>query len=201
MNVIEVALAVEDVVAEALVSAVISQAQLPIAIGSVLQKRGVTYLRSRADSLNASANGGVKIILLADADCPTCPVRLAQEWFPGGRHSNLAFRFSVHAAEAWVLADPAGLSNFAGINARSIPVDPDLIADPKRALVTLARRARREFREMVVPSEGVNVPVGVGYNAAVTHFIRQEWSLSRASAISSSLRSFQRRLERLSTSG
>lgn len=193
----DVTLAVEDSVAEALVLTAIEQSGLRLSVGSVLQKKGITYLRSRAASLNAAANGGVSVILLADADSPTCPVELANAWFPNGRHSNLAFRFSVHAAEAWVLADAVGLDRHAGINSASVPEAPDDILDPKRALVASARYARRAFRDIVVPAPRSVIPVGPAYNPAVTRFIREDWRLERALERSPSLQSFLDRITRL----
>lgn len=195
---IPVTLAVEDAIGEALVHRVILQRQLPLAIEQVLQQRGISYLRSRADSLNKAAHGGVKSIILADSDSSVCPVTLANAWFPNGRHDNLAFRFCVHEGESWILADVDGFSDYLGISHARIPNRPDEVVDAKSELVALARRSPRgSIRAALVPSPGSVVLVGPSYNSALTQFIRLHWSFERAVQRSPSLSDFSARLDRL----
>jgi hypothetical protein len=194
---IPVVVAVEDDLAEALVLAAITQSELPFSVESVLQKKGITYLRARADSLNRAAFGGTRVIMVADSDSDKCPVKLAQKWFPLGKHPNLAFRFSVRAAEAWILADAEGFCTYSGIKEVHLPTNPDEVADPKRTLVDIARRAKRSFRDLVVPAEKSVVPVGVGYNATLTNFVETRWSLERAAQRSLSIREFVSRIRKL----
>lgn len=195
---IPVTLAVEDVVAEALVHRIIVEEALPLQIEQTLQQKGITYLRSRAQSLNRAAFGGIKSIMLADADSPACPVGLAAAWFPDGKHPNLAFRFAVREAESWIVADATGLAQFLGISISRVPLEPDALHDPKRAIVDLARRSpRRELRSLIAPANQSIVQVGPGYNACMTRFIRSGWSAGRAATGSPSLAQFMVRLARL----
>jgi hypothetical protein len=72
-----------------------------------------------------------------------------------------------------------------------VPADPDVLDDPKQALVNLARASRKaRIREMFVPKIGVSSVVGRGYVEGFAEFIGSSWSLDSAIQNSASLARF-----------
>ena|SRR5215831_11734177 len=83
-----------------------------------------------------------------------------------------------------------------GIPAQRISTKPDLLADPKRYLVDLARNSSRaEIRASIVPRPGSGRAVGPSYNAKMIDFVTAgRWRINTARYSSASL---QRTLDRL----
>jgi hypothetical protein len=79
-----------------------------------------------------------------------------------------------------------------------LPADPDRLDDPKRELVSLARRSRRRFiRDDLVPREGSGRSVGPLYTARMTEFVEDRtagWQPDQALRVSDSLARCIRRL-------
>ncbi|MCB1524511.1 MAG: hypothetical protein KDJ20_08180 [Hyphomicrobiales bacterium] len=135
---------------------------------------------------------------MTDMDNWECPPTLKVDWF--GEESlaqNVLFRVAVREVEAWLLADRLGLAAFLGVNVNSIERGCDLIQDPKRHLLAVARRARREIREDLLPPRNSVATQGFGYNQRLSEFVLEHWSPSAAVTESPSLERAVRRIREL----
>jgi hypothetical protein len=140
----------------------------------------------------------IPLLLLTDLDQLICAPALVGSWIgninilPG---PNFIFRVAVKEVESWVLADEIGCKSYFGFKA--VPKNPDTLADPKRTLLNLAAKAKREIRENLIVTRGAIAAQGVGYNAVLTNFVEQTWDPDRAILNSPSLRKACDRLRSL----
>lgn len=164
------------------------------AVGTAYRRGGFGYLRRTIHGWNTAARG-IPFIVLTDLDTYPCPPELINEWLPYGKHPNLLFRIAVREVEAWLLADPANLSQFLNVRRTLIPTPPDAIVDAKAALVGVASRSRSKvIRESIVPKPGSTAKQGPDYNGRLGTFVREHWNVDVAKANSDSL---SRTLDRL----
>src|SRR5688500_2451144 len=107
----------------------------------------------------------------------------------------------VREVEAWLLADQDHLAAFLGVARSRVPANPEGLADPKRAMVDLARRSRRrDIQEDMVPRPNSGRIVGPGYTARMIEFITDRqggWRPDVAAGSSDSLRRCLNHLSRL----
>lgn len=189
-------LAVEDLVAEVLVSRMIEFSVPGAAAGfTPLAKKGKTYLRAKATALNRAAQQ-CTVVLVADLDnLQVCLVEEVGNWFPNGQSARMFFAIAVVEIESWVLADRPGISSFLGVPEHRIPINTDLIGDPKQHLVNLARKSRsKSLKADLVPVPGSTAQVGPAYNSRISDFIERLWDPVRAQQSSRSLNRALRRL-------
>ena len=190
-------LAVEDAVSEAVGKKLIAVTFGPHVNVSTLSKGGNGYLRSKLLNF-IQLSSTLPVFLLTDLDDCECAPALRQKWMnekpiPPG----LLFRVAVREVESWLLSDRAGLAAFLGVSENRIPLNPDLEKDPKATLINLAKRARREIREDIVPSKGSVSLVGLGYNKRLVSFVEDRWNLAEALTGSNSLSRAHRQLQKL----
>jgi len=187
-------LGVEDELSEHLLRVVLRQANRNYLIGSVYGKRGNGYLRRNLAAFNNAAAGSTHLIL-ADLDLTPCPPRLIEEWFEcsiaeyrNHCHRNLIFRIAVREIEAWVIADRTAFAHFLGINCSLIPLNTEMISDPKLELLKLVRLSRyRSIKDDILPREGDRRHIGPNYNGRLSAFLRDSWQVNRARRHSASL--------------
>jgi hypothetical protein len=130
----------------------------------------------------------------ADAGCAP-PLRAV--WLPQPA-PMMCFRVAVRAVEAWLLADREQLARFLGIAASRVPLAPETVLDPKRALVDLAARSRRRaIREDMVPRSGSGRSVGPAYASRLIEFVDGYWRPEMATNNSDSLRRCCERLDEI----
>jgi hypothetical protein len=180
-------LAVEDALSEHVATKLLESRGLDVAVPMVLKGSG--NLKKRVSALNSSAKG-MPILLLTDLDnLDVCPAALIKSWLGSTpQNSGLFFRIAVVEVESWLLADAHAIANYLGIREGLIPKQPDMVGDPKQALVNLARKSsRRNLREDLVPIAGSTARVGRAYNPAMIRFVSEHWSADRAAASSPSL--------------
>jgi len=85
--------------------------------------------------------------------------------------------------------DAEALAAFLGIRRALIPGGPDLLGDPKQALVSLAAHARRaDIRRDLVPRPASGRSIGPGYTSRMVEFVRDHWRPATAETQSESLR-------------
>ena len=110
------------------------------------------------------------------------------------RREGMELSVAVRAIEAWLMADRQSFASFLGVGVKRIPREPEQVADPKHAVVELARESsKRVIREGLVPSEAGGRRIGPAYTDEVIQYVRQRWSPNRARAVSPSLaRAFER---------
>jgi len=186
MTLIPVNLATEDELSEVTLCRVLAQINR-YSIGTAYRRGGFGYLRRNIQGWNSAAKGK-PFIVLTDLDKNECPARLINDWLRVARHPNLLFRIAVRAVESWLLADPANLSEFFSLRKTLIPTNTDAIADPKAAIVNLARKSRyRAIRDRIVPRKGSTAKQGPDYNGCLGWFVRERWDVEMARKNSPSL--------------
>ena len=179
-NPIPIALAVEGTLDE-LVLRKIVDASGPRLKGVVCYgKKGKQYLREKFQGYrNASEKGGLPFIVLVDWDAVECAPRLLAEWLPDPC-DRLILRIAVREIESWLMADRESLANFFVVSKAVIPPNPEAIPDPKQEIVKLARRAKRDIREDIVPDEDSTSKIGKNYNGCLAEFVEKYWSIAKA---------------------
>lgn len=182
-------IAVEDLVAEALVRRIVAEVRADLVIAVPMRLGGRSAVERKLSDLNRTARS-VPVFAMIDLDRPEpCPPDIIKQHFPGGLAPLMLFRVAVFEAESWVLADCAGVAELLAVPEHRIPARPDEEPDPKRTIVNLARKSRRkDIRDDLVPAEGGTASVGPAFNARLSAFIAGEWSLQRAQERSPSLR-------------
>lgn len=188
-------LAVEDDLSECVLRKLLADVNRGFQIGATYKRGGFDYLRQRIRGWNAAARGR-PIVILTDLDHHECPPSLLRDWLGGNPHPNLIFKVAVREVESWVLADRENLARFLQVPERIIPDKPDMLNDPKRTLIEVARRSRStEIRTSIVPRLGSTARQGPDYNGCLGRFFIQSWRPRSACVASPSL---ERTLQRLS---
>lgn len=184
---IPVNLAIEDVLSEAVLRRLLGHVDRDYAIGVAYGRAGFGYLKNTIHGWNRAARG-VPFIVLTDLDQYSCPPALIGEWLAEPKSPNLLLRVAVREVESWLLADRANLAGYLGISPKRIPAEADLVADPKAALIELARTSRsRDIRIAVAPKKGSTARQGPEYNASLSAFVRLHWDIRSAQQNSPSL--------------
>jgi hypothetical protein len=185
---IDVTLAVEDSLSEAVGRKLITSANPRLVVDRVMGMRGFGYLKSKIEALNQAAHNGIVSVVIADLDDGKCPEKLRRDWLRGDPHRNLLFRVAVKEIESWLLADHQGLAQFFGIPEGRIPQHADEIPNPKQVVVNLARSSKKsDLRGAIVPRQGSSSAVGPEYNNVMLAYVDKEWNLLRARPRSGSL--------------
>jgi len=154
----------------------------------VYGKKGKDHLKNRLNGYNNAANWFPWVVLMDldhDADCPPA---LKKKLLPNPS-PNMCFRLAVRAIEAWLIADNKSLAGFLGIASSKIPLEPELLEDPKKTMVELAKLSRRRnIREGMVPRQGSGRKVGSDYTFRLIEFVYNYWKPEIAIGKSDSLR-------------
>jgi hypothetical protein len=190
-------IATEDELSEAFAVRLVSAICGSERVGLRLGRRGNGYLRSKLANFRQMA-AREPVIILTDLDDVDCPPTLIQSWC-GEQElpENLLLRVAVREAEAWLLADRHGMAELLGISSALIPADPEQINDPKRFLLNLARRAKRDVRSELIVARGAIASQGLGYNRLLSEFVADRWNLEESLERSSSLARASVRLHEL----
>jgi hypothetical protein len=156
-------------------------------IGKVYDNGGKSRLDRRLTGFNNAAQFAPWFVLRdMDHDAP-CPGELVTQKLV--RPAPLmCFRVAVRETEAWLLADREQIATWLSIPLERVPVDPDLLPDPKQALINLARHSRsRALREDLVPADGTTAQVGPGYIGRISEYAQTLWRPETGAANSGSL--------------
>ncbi len=192
-----IVLATEDEVSEQVGLSLAAEANLEV--GQCLRKGGNGYLRARIPNFLQMAQRQ-PVVVITDLDVARCPPELRNS-FVGRRVAPASFvlRVAVREIESWLLADHPAMRSLIGPGG-VLPPRPDELPDPKSLLLMLARRAPRRMREDLIKLRGAVASQGLGYNARLSQFVKEEWRPERASSRSDSLARARRQLQRLSES-
>jgi hypothetical protein len=181
-----VTVAAEGIVDTAVAQKVLSSVGL--VPGTVHGQRGKDLLDKSLRGYNAGARFAPWFVLRDldhDADCAP---ELVPRLLPAPS-ANMRLRLAVRSVEAWLLADSKRISAFLHVATEKVPRSPDELADPKQALVNLARESRsREIRSDLVPGRGTTGRVGPAYTARRVEFASLRWRPTTAARRSDSLR-------------
>jgi len=140
------------------------------------------------------------VLVGVDLDGDACAPILLSGWKNlYTARKNLLVRIAVREIESWVLADRKRFAKFIDASSDDIAKDPDLLDDPKRALLDLARAsASEELKRDLIPRNFSQYPrIGPAYNLRMCKFVEEKWrphvamkrseSLSRAIGAMTSL--------------
>lgn len=183
---VDVNIAVEGDLDEVVLSRLLES--IGIGVATVYGKRGKGSLRKNVSRYNQAARHSPWVVLAdlnSDAEC--APL-LVDSWL-SERHPNLQLRIAVRAVEAWLLADGNALARFLGVPQARIPAQPENEANPKAALISVARRSRRKTtREDIVPPPMSTARQGPAYTSRLIDFAMRYWNPKRAAARAPGLR-------------
>jgi len=180
-------LAFEDALSEAVLRKLLHVSHRCYQVHVLYGGKGSGYLKQRISAFNNAAKG-VPYLVLADLDTYSCPPDLLNAWLPRHRSSNLLFRVAVREVEAWLLADRRNLARFLGVQIDLIPLNSENLADPKAALINLARHSRHgELRKDICPPSGSTSQIGPGYNGRMSGFVADLWDPRNAALCCTSL--------------
>jgi hypothetical protein len=184
--------------------AVEGPADVPVAhrrLHEVGLETGAVYGRNGKKLLDESIlgyNEGARLapwFVLRDLnnDAP-CPGALIAQRLPSPA-PLMCYRIAVRETESWLLADRERAAAYLSVALSRLPANPEVVIDPKRELVKIARHSkRRAIRDDVVPEKGSTARVGPGYVARITEYVVNHW---RPVVAASSSRSLSRRLSAL----
>ena len=193
---INVALATEDELSEAVGRRLLEETPGRFHPSLYLRQGGFGYLRANINKWCELAHQ-LPVLLLTDLDRSLCPQKLMNQWF--GEHerpNDLVFRVAVRETESWLLADHVAMRQLFGPRGR-LPLDPDVLPEPKSSLLKLAGLAARDVRNDLVVRRGAIASQGIGYNARLSLFVQTTWSPERAAQRSKSLSRARERLGEL----
>ena len=190
-------IATEDELSEAVAVRLVNGAFGEGKVCNRLGRKGSSYLIKKLPGLRQMAHRE-PVLVLTDFDDTNCAPSLIEKWSDGQAFpANLLLRIAVRETEAWLLADRNGVANLLGISPNKIPPDPEILDDPKRFLLNLARNAKREVRSELIAAKGATASQGLGYNRLLSAFVSSEWHIAEAAGRSASLSKAMVRLREL----
>ena len=190
--------AVEGVVDEAVLKRLVEFARADY--GPIHRTGGKQRLLARLRGFNAAARHSPWLVLVdldQAADCApefmSLHLKSPSPW--------MACRVAVRAVEAWLMADTERAARFLDVPESRLPKNPDMLMQPKQALVNLARESRSpDVVKDLVPSLGSGRQVGPLYTTRIIEFTRNMrggWRPGVAARTSDSLRRCLRQLTHL----
>jgi hypothetical protein len=164
----------------------------------VFPKRGFGYIRKLLPDVNDAAKGQPILAMVDLMDTGfDCPVAARDAWLPNPE-PRMLFRLVVREIESWLMADRTGLARFLGVEKDQVPRRPEEEEDPKRSLIRLAKKSpRSRLRRRLVPERSSTATEGPLYTPTLRRFVRDQWSIQRATPNAESLARCVRALERL----
>lgn len=155
--------------------------------------RGNGYIRKNILAFN-NASKGIPFIVLTDLDQYRCPFELINDWMRCSINKNLIFRVAVREVESWLLANREGVAELFGVPIKMIPQNPDLIADPKKILINIAKKSKKKDVKCDIVPVGKNAAIGPAYNSRLSCFVDVKWDIKEAIVNSESLSRAYKRL-------
>ncbi len=163
---------------------------------AAINTRGITKLVPALPRYLEQAQHIQPVLCIADTD-GKCAADLLSAWLPPFAHENFLLRLAVTEAESWLIADQEGFAQEIAVPLNKLPQHPDEAVDPKRLVLSLARKSKkRVIRDEVVSPIDPSKP-GSGYNLHLCAFVKTHWNARRAAQTSPSLARAINRLETL----
>lgn len=180
-------IAVEDKLSEAVLRILIEKYGTDLSVQTCYCRGGSGYLKKKIRAFNHAARV-IPFFVLTDLDRTVCPPELIHKWLVEERHPHLLLRVAVKEVESWLLADRENLSHFLSISIARVPLNAEIIENPKEFLISLAHHSRkRAIREGIVPRPGSTAFYGPDYNNLLISFVLEEWDTEIASRNADSL--------------
>lgn len=191
-----IVIAVEDELSGAVMNKLVEHSGRNLSVTRIFNARGNGKLRAGMNKYREASRIFPHIVLTDLDRCP-CPPELIKTWKADQLPSQMLFRVAVREVEAWLLADRAGIARFLHIDVSKVPHLPEAEEDPKRSLINLARRSRKQkFAQEIVPETGSSASIGPLYNVHLVNFVNSEWNIDDACQCAPSL---ARALAKIST--
>ena len=195
-------IATEDELSKGVAEKLIQQ-YTNMSINLKLRQGGYGYLRTNLQKFYGIAKHTF-FLLMTDLDKDPCPLSLIHDWhksIPIPASNNMIFRVVVREVEAWLLADHQAMGLF--LNTTNLPLDADVIKNPKDELLKLAQKAPKEIKKYLIAKKGsiTSRGVGIGYNAILCDFVQKSWDPERAMEHSNSLKRCCNRLKSFTLQG
>jgi len=155
-------------------------------VGTVYGSKGKAHLLDRLPNYNRAAQFAPWFSII-DLDREPCAARAITLWLPQPA-KGMRFRIAVRAIEAWLMADRERMAAFLAVSPSQLPSYPELEANPKDTLISVARHSRSSnIREDIVPRQGSGAKVGPLYVARLNEFTEKHWRPETAAQFSDSL--------------
>lgn len=178
---------VEDELSEAVMRRLIASSSPRLRVDRVINERGNSQIRIGIPKYK-TASHALPHIVLTDLDRIPCAPALLGEWRVGELPARMLFRIAVREVEAWLLADRSGIATFLDVPTTKVPLHPELLDDPKKSLIGLARKSRkRRLAQEIVPENGSAASIGPLYNAHLSRFVSENWNIDEARRLAPSL--------------
>ncbi len=187
----------EDELSEALARRCVEHVFPDITFHSMRPRQGgISGVKKQFRKYVTTANS-YPILVMIDLDAEECPPSarsgLLAEHNIAELPRQLILSIIKREAEAWLLGDSNGIAEYLGIPNRDITERPEELADPKVAIIDLARTSAR-YRDEICPDARGDAKVGPGFNFRLTEFVRHQWDVETAAERCPTL---MRTLERL----
>src|SRR5258708_5107419 len=131
---------------------------------------GKQALLQRIHAYNRAARFVPWLCLVDQNGAIRCPPRFVIDHMPDPSRLML-FRIAVRTIESWLLADRTRCASFLHVSADLVPHDPERLANPKLAMVNLARRSGdRHIVADMAPRDGSGASVGPAYASRLQEF-------------------------------
>src|ERR1035437_1394602 len=188
----------EDSVTSAIIRKVINYCTKEIEIITELPARG-GQIKSKISEFN-KLSASFPVILLTDLDATICAPELLRQLIPNDKHENFIFNIAIDEAEAWLMADRKGFSEYFGIDIDEIPQSVPKKQGGRKALKEMdfhykssmfltheliKKSKKKELILQLTPKVGASK--GPEYNSGILPFIEKKWSINEACINSDSL--------------
>jgi len=178
---------VEDDLSDAVLRRLLENSCQSYIVAHKYQKNGSGYIDKNIDKFNHAATA-MPYFVLRDLDTHECAPVLLHRIAPPHPHPNFFLRIAKREVEAWLLADRNGCAQFMGVPLSKIPIDAESVDDPKRLIVSLAKKSRKPaIRGDIAPYPGSVARVGRAYNQRLIEFVKKTWNIETAARHADSL--------------
>lgn len=192
---VAIALVTEDDLGMAVAQRTIAASHRPFLIERRVVARGFGNIRRAIDKYRRASHT-LPHVVLTDLDRVSCPAKLRRDWRAIDLPPAMLLCVAVRETESWLLGDRRGFASFAAIAEGRVPLDPELLPDPKEFLVGLVRGSRNKgLARDLTPSHGSPLPHGPLYVERLARFAEHAWDIDAASKRCPSLDRMRRRLE------
>lgn len=199
----------EDRVTEAVIERVLAFCSPMFSKFKSMPARGGEIKNKISELNNLSARKPV--ILLTDLDASTCAPQLKSDLLKGEvQNEDFIINVAVDEAEAWLMADTEGFSDYFGIPSSDLPTASLNKMGGSKALMEMSfpcksswmfthkyiKKSNKEELRMQIEVNGT-ASKGKEYNQAVVPFIKYYWNIEAAMRNSDSLTRMVNRLRSL----
>jgi hypothetical protein len=155
--------------------------------GRIFNDRGKSQLDRKLVGYNQAAKGWLWLVLRDLNGDANCAPELRGRLLP---HPSLfmQLRIVVRAIEACLMTDAERLSRYLSVPRSEIPVEPELVPNPKAEMVRLGSISRSSVLRLdMVPRQNSGAKQGPGYAARLAEFAERHWRPEIAASRSNSL--------------